>query len=217
MAPYALASKKHVAPYARRSKVTAGPVVNLPVPYSHKYCTVPYQLNHPGNKIIQNMPNFVTIIIREIHHQNCEMKLPRNFTFGLIVKFYRNKENNFEIYHTAIIRKIRDIFGSVTRPSVGRSVPEWAWTGNSINPVRFGTQGVLHDENQMAGIQIKNALFAKSTKSIPVKSASLKVYCFQNIGLFLLESSKNRQQSRLCAFFIRINSVRISRLENLKN
>ena len=96
----------------------------LPIPYSHKYCTVPYQLNHPGNKIIQNMPNFVTIIIREIHHQNCEMKLPRNFTFGLIVKFYRNKENNFEIYHTAIIRKIRDIFGSVTRPSVGRSVPE---------------------------------------------------------------------------------------------
>ena len=41
MAPYALASKKHVAPYARRSKVTAGPVVNLPVPYSHKNFTVP--------------------------------------------------------------------------------------------------------------------------------------------------------------------------------
>ena len=42
MAPYALASKKHVAPYAPRSKVTAGPVVNLPVPYSHEYCMVPY-------------------------------------------------------------------------------------------------------------------------------------------------------------------------------
>ena len=41
MAPYALTSEKHMAPCARRSKVTAGPVVNLPVLYCHNYWTVP--------------------------------------------------------------------------------------------------------------------------------------------------------------------------------
>ena len=30
-----------IAPCARRSKVTDGPVVNLPVPYCHNYWTVP--------------------------------------------------------------------------------------------------------------------------------------------------------------------------------
>ena len=32
---------KHMAPCALRSKVTAGPVSNLPVPYCRKYCMVP--------------------------------------------------------------------------------------------------------------------------------------------------------------------------------
>ena len=43
MAPSMLTLEKHMATCARRSKVTAGPVVNLPVPYCHKYCTVPYR------------------------------------------------------------------------------------------------------------------------------------------------------------------------------
>lgn len=41
MTPFGLDSEKHMALCGGRSKVTAGPVFNSPVPYCNKYCTVP--------------------------------------------------------------------------------------------------------------------------------------------------------------------------------
>ena len=71
MAPYALATKKHMAPCARGAKVTAGLVSNLPVLYCHRYCTVPYE-----DKIMDFYTNLTRKITYEYQFEIFNVFLP---------------------------------------------------------------------------------------------------------------------------------------------